>query len=143
MFSKLSPGVTNASYYNQAARNVACIAKVLAEAKLSLTNMSVLGFFVTAPRSQIDQGMFSEHMTRRSIQDIVKRRVDVYEGDRDDWYKTWFLPSLERIDIRTVSWEDIVEDISNVDERFGRQLSAFYQRCLEFNQPMLSRNERR
>ncbi len=29
MFSKLSSGVKNANYYNQAARNVACIAEVL------------------------------------------------------------------------------------------------------------------
>jgi hypothetical protein len=33
MFSKLAPGVTNASYYNQAARNVACISQVLKLAK--------------------------------------------------------------------------------------------------------------
>lgn len=137
MFSKLSPGVTNASYYNQAARNVACIAEVLEEAKLQPANMNALGFFVAAPRSQIDQGVFARHMTRQSIQEIVKCRVDAYEGDRDDWYETWFLLSLERMAIQTVAWEDIVEDIQKADEPFGHELSAFYERCLEFNKQTL------
>lgn len=45
MFSKLSAGVKNASYYNQAARNIACIAEVICRANISPKNFEKLRFF--------------------------------------------------------------------------------------------------
>ena len=56
MFSKLSPGVTHARYYNQAARTVACMAEVLRRADRKPALLQRLSFFVIAPQQQIDSG---------------------------------------------------------------------------------------
>ncbi len=135
MFSKLSPGVTNASFYNQAARNVACMAYVLSDAKTRPENIGTLGFYVVAPEARIKEPAFSPYMTREHIEKTVKLRVDGYEGERDEWFKDCFLPALERIDIDTIAWEDIVSEIAGQDATYGAALLEFYRECLRFNGP--------
>ena len=139
MFSKLSPGVTNASYYNQAARNVACIAELVRRAGLRPDHFGTLGFFVVAPQSQIDDGVFSEYMTRDSIKKTVAKRIAEYGGEKKDWYDRWFIPVAERTTIATVSWEEIVSGISELDAPFGAELEAFYANCLKFNRAAFNR----
>ncbi len=86
MFSKLSSGVKNASYFNQAARNVACIAEVICRAQISPSSLEKIGFFVIAPESQINDGVFAEHMAPESIRSVVSRRVSEYpEPEKDQW----------------------------------------------------------
>lgn len=132
MFSKLSAGVKNAPYFNQAARNVACIAEVLKRAGRQAQEFRTLGFYVLAPASQITQGLFKEQLKKTSLHAVVKQRVDQYRGTRDQWFSNWFQPVLDRLDIIALSWEDGIRflsaRVSNVDE-----LNAFYKRCLEFN----------
>jgi hypothetical protein len=142
MFSKLSSGVTNARYYDQAARNVACMAEVLRIAKIKPEEMSTLAFYVTAPRSQIEDGVFTTPMSRDSIQATVKRRVDEYDDDKQDWYDKWFHPTFQRMDIQTIAWEDLVDEIQQVDPAFGVELAAFYAKCLTFNQAAMSSGRR-
>lgn len=141
MFSKLSPGVTNASYYNQAARNVACMAEVTRPTKIRPSEFGGLGFYVMAPRLRIDEGVFKKFTTHQSIREIVKRRVDEYEGKKQDWYDNCFLPTLDAIEIRSISWEEVIESISNTDSAFGGELNQFYQNCLKFNR--LDQNSQR
>ncbi len=133
MFSKLSPGVTNARYYNQAARNVACMAEVIRPTKIPPRELSNLGFYVMAPRSRIKEEVFKKHMTHQSVRENVKRRVDEYRGDKQGWYDSCFLPTLDAIEIRTIAWEEMIDDISNADPEFGAELDQFYQNCLKFN----------
>ena len=45
MFSKLSSGVKNAGYFNQAARNVACIAEVIARTGKHPSSFDKIAFF--------------------------------------------------------------------------------------------------
>jgi hypothetical protein len=85
MFSKLSSGVKNASYYNQAARNVACIAEVLRRVDKKPMELSTLRFYVLAPKSQIDDGIFKQQMTRKHIKETVERRIKEYDVSKDDW----------------------------------------------------------
>jgi hypothetical protein len=47
LFSRLSSGVANAEYFDQAARNVACVAGVLRRAERHPSNLSHLGFSST------------------------------------------------------------------------------------------------
>jgi hypothetical protein len=133
MFSNLSPGTTHAKYYHQAARNVACIAEVLRRANRYPSDAQSLAFYVIAPKAQIDEGVFSELMTHNSIRGTVERRVNEYEEPKNDWYQGWFLPTMERIDIRTISWEEIVSKIVEVDSSFGRDIEGFYELCRKFN----------
>jgi hypothetical protein len=133
LYSGLSKGVTNAMYYDQAARNVACIAEVLSLANRQVDFFSRLGFYVLAPEDQIKSRTFSNQLEKRSIKEQVKRRIDPYNGERDDWFRNWFIPTFEVIDIRSLSWESILDNISEMDSEIGELLNAYYSQCLTFN----------
>lgn len=133
MFSKLSPGVTHARYYNQAARNVACISEILNKAHCNPRSLTSLGFCLIAPESRIDEGIFTQYMSPVSIKRTVKRRVEEYNGTKDEWYHNWFLPTMEAIKINTISWEQVIADISAMDAVSGKELEAFYNLCLKYN----------
>jgi hypothetical protein len=108
MFSKLSSGVKNASYFDQAARNVACVAEVICRAHIFPSALKKIGFFILAPESQIDKGIFARQITPNSIQNKVSQRVTEYqEPEKDKWLENWFIPTLERIQIKEISWENL------------------------------------
>ncbi len=135
MFSKLSSGVTNASYFNQAARNVACMAEVVKRANRSPNEFERLGFFLIAPESRIDEGVFAEHMELASIKKTVERRVSEYHDEaKREWYLTWFLPVLERANIGCISWESIIGAIRIADPEAATDLESFYESCLQHNE---------
>jgi hypothetical protein len=137
MFSPLSPGVTRASYFDQAARNVACIAEILFRAKREPAQMSSLGFFVLAPDEQISRGIFARETAKVSIREKVLRRVSAYStSDRDAkerWHQDWFLPTLEHIRLDVIGWEQVIATVSAKDAAFGSDLAEFYKDCLRFN----------
>jgi hypothetical protein len=129
--SALSPGVSNAGHYDQAARTVACMAWMLAAASVSPTDLERLAFYVVAPRSQIETNVFSDLVTKASIRAKVELRVAQYAGRRDEWFCQAFEPLLERVDLDVLSWESILACIERLEPE--TDLAAFYQRCLHFN----------
>lgn len=139
LFSPLSSGVKNASYFDQAARNVACIAHVLREAQLEPSRLSSLAFYVLAPQEQIeDKQLFKKLMSKQSIIEKVSRRVGAYQGSPDadaknEWQRQWFVPTLERTEIACLAWESLIEFVRSNDEPFGTDLSNFYKDCCKFN----------
>jgi hypothetical protein len=133
VYSGLSKGVKNAPYFDQAARSVACIAEVLKRADWSPNSFTQLGFYVLAPEDQIKSRTFSRLLDKQSIKDKVKRRISSYKGERDDWYKDWFTPTVEVIDIRSISWEAILDFINEQDSKTGDSLEEYYSHCLTFN----------
>ena len=135
MFSKLSSGVTNAGYFNQAARYIACMAELMHRAKIYPDNMKRFAFFIFAPEEQINAGVFSTQINPDHIKETVKRRVSEYDGEKDQWYWEWFLPTLGKVDIQCLSWESIIAWILKNDPYYGNQLQSFYLKCLEYNRP--------
>ena len=135
MFSKLSSGVKNASYYNQAARTVACIAEVLRRGNKKADDLTSLGFYVLAPKSQIDEGIFKREMTKKHITKTVERRIKEHNDSKEDWWAEWFTPTINKIDIQTLSWEEIITKIEETDSSSGQELRKFYSYCLQFNRP--------
>lgn len=135
MFSHLSPGTTHARNYNQAARNVACMAELLRLTDQKPSDIGSLSFSVMAPKEQIDQGIFVRQMTYSSIEETVGDRVKNYDEPKSDWFDNWFMPTLESIRIKCISWEDIIEFITASDQSFGNDLSEFYVECLKYNRP--------
>jgi len=129
--SGLSAGTKNAPSYDQAARNVACIAHMLALAGVSPGSLRRIGFYVLAPRQQIESGVFGDLLSRQSIETKVRQRVAAYGGVHDKWFQESFLPLLERIDIATLSWEQVLAALPPTRER--AELERFYAQCLLFN----------
>jgi len=137
MFSKLSPGVTNAKYFNQAARNVACIAEIANRADIEPASFEDIAFYVVAPKIRIDEGIFSSQMGKDDIREIVQKRVSEYEDQAKlQWFEGWFLPTLDVIGLRCIAWEEFLSVVSEHNEVDGRELGDFYAKCLEFNKPV-------
>jgi len=141
MFSPLSKGTKNAPNYDQAARIVACIAWEISNLSrtprrlASAEEFESLGFYVIAPREQIREDVFSSQVSKSSIKRKVEHRIDAYSDDPlmrpilKVWYDDSFIPTLERIDIRCVPWETVMDKIDET------AIQNFYTRCLKFNMP--------
>lgn len=134
LFSKLASGVTHAKYFDQAARTVACMAEVLKRADRHPSSLSHLGFYVVARRSQIDAGVFNKEMDRDSIGEKVGQRVAEYDGAREQWYRGWFEPTFQEIEIDVVSWEQLLETIGEYDASSAASIVEFYKCCVALNQ---------
>ena len=131
IFSKLSSGTKNATSYDQVALPVACVAETIRWAGITPPQMARLGFFVAAPKSQIECGVFRDLVTKDSIRQRVQDRVDAYRGDRDAWFDHWFIPTLDAIDLDVLSWEALLEGLDP-------SYRAFYDQCLLHNGPKVS-----
>jgi hypothetical protein len=139
LFSPLSPGVTHAPSFDQAARNVACMAEVLCRAGRSPEQLSSLSFLLIAPEEHItNRKMFDSLLSKDSIQTKVTQRVSQYAGQpeaasKNAWLQNWFEPTLERVKIQAITWESVTKFILEKDLQFGSELSSFYIECLQFN----------
>lgn len=129
----LKEGTTNAKKFDQAARNVACMAEVLSRSNMSPRKLKKLAFIVLAPMHWIEAKRFSNEMNRNKMRSKIKNRVDAYDGDLDDWYKEWAKPTLASISIHTISWEQAIFDLKKQKSKAAASLQQFYERCLKFN----------
>jgi hypothetical protein len=135
LFARLSAGVRNAPYYDQAARSVACIAETLRRAERSPETMGELAFLVLAPQARLDDGIFEWELSLDAIRRKVRRRVEDYAGERDHWFCEWFEPTRRRIEVRSLSWEDLIDIIAFHSLEDGHIIDSFYGQCLRFNRP--------
>jgi hypothetical protein len=137
VFSKLRKDVKNAEDYDQVARNIGCMAESLCCSGKPPDQWKSLGFYLFAPQSQIDRGIFSGAMECDSIRKAIRGRVNRYEcedpGEMQQWESLWFEPLVARLKPTCVSWEKIIEDIKRHDSETGSQIEKFYCRTLEFN----------
>lgn len=131
LYSPLSAGTKNAGAFDQAARNVACIAEVLRRAQRRPEALSRLAFYLIAPRAQIESGPFGALLSPESLRAKVRERIRPYEGAKDRWYSEWFEPALKAAHVQAVAWEALLPATEP-------QYEAFYEKCLEFNRPLLA-----
>ncbi len=105
--SALSVGTRNAPTYDQAARNVACIAHLIGRSGLAPSKLERVGLYVIAPSAQIEAGVFSNLVTRESIEQKVRERLAPYSGIHDAWFRDTLIPLLDRIKLGLLSWEKV------------------------------------
>ena len=141
IFSRLSKGIKNFENYDQAARTTACIAETLFLRQGQIRDISRLGLYVVAPENQLKfEPTFQTFLEKDSIRIKVQKRIKAYSNPTDaetknKWFQTWFLPTLEYIDIQCLTWEEIIMHIRSNDRHNGDALSEFYGKCLELTQP--------
>ncbi len=135
LFNRLSAGVKNAPGFDQAARTIACMAEILRRADRRPEDVADLSFLILAPRARIDDGVFARDTDPASILAKVRRRAEAYGPDREAWLAEWFEPTLARLDLRCLAWEDLVETVAFHEPADGQVLDAFYGKCLHFNRP--------
>ena len=141
IFSSLSKGTINFKNYDQASRTTACIAETLSIKKRQVDDFLKLSFYVVAPEKQLKfEPTFQTFLQKDSIRIKVQKRIRAYSDSPDaeakkKWFTTWFLPTLERIDIACMTWEEIISYIISSDSANGDALLEFYEKCLGLNQP--------
>lgn len=146
MFSNLSAGTKNAPLYDQAARNVACMAEAIFRSGKSVIDLERLGFFVLAPvvdkrrhRSSNLEALIDPNSIRRAVTNRIKSYESASRSEAAhlrDWEQTSFLPLVERLTrsqcLAVLSWEDCIEAIRSADRDVGDELNRFYERCLTY-----------
>ena len=135
LFNRLSSGVKNAPTFDQAARSVACMAEVLRRSGREPSAMDDLAFLILAPRARIDDGVFARDTALEAIRAKARRRVASYDGERDAWLADWFEPTLDRVEVRCLAWEEVIETIAFHEPAHGQAIDSFYGKCLHFNRP--------
>ncbi|MGA2990722.1 MAG: hypothetical protein ABSD88_09625 [Candidatus Korobacteraceae bacterium] len=143
VFSGLSAGVKRALFFDQAARNVGCMAETLCRTGRRtgrpISLYKSLGFFVLAPESQIKAGVFSGQMTKDGIRDRLRQRIQMYDGQQpkfielQKWLDEWALPLVDRMELSCCSWESVIDQVSVTHPEYGASLREFYQLCLKYN----------
>jgi len=111
------------------------MAEMLSRAGRPPDEMHSLAFTVLAPASQIQRGLFSDHLSKDSIHRSVAQRASQFGGDLDDWLHQWFEPCLQAAAIVAQSWEEVIETIASTDPEARTFLADFYRRSLDFNAP--------
>lgn len=132
MASGLSAGTTRAPSFNQAARNVACIAHLVASALLPPKQFASLGFLVLAPAERIRLGVFAA-VDPSSILSAVRQRAQDFDVEAIDWCRTVFERIAPQIALTVLSWESAIAQIRAAEPGAGGELQEFYEKCLEFN----------
>jgi hypothetical protein len=141
IFSSLSKGIRNFKNYDQATRTIACIAETISIKEKQINDLSRLGFYVVAPEKQIKfEPTFQTFLQKDSIRIKVQKRIKAYSDSTDSemknkWFAKWFLPTLDRVEIECMTWEEIIAYISSCDSANGDALRKFYEKCLALNQP--------
>lgn len=135
--SALSAGTKNAPDFDQAARNVACMAHLCARHGVTAAQLDRdrFAFVVLAPRVRIEnQGIFKAQLDPAALQAKVHARERAYLPEvSDDWLARWFDPLLVKIQLKAVSWESVIEIIGASEPDYATELNAFYAQCLRFN----------
>jgi len=129
----LSSGTSNAPGFDQAARNIACMAEVLRRANTSPAEIDNLAFIVLAPESSIEAGTFAAEMEIEGVRQKIQGRVSSYDGELDEWYEKWAEPTLASISTYSVSWEQAIEELHRERPDVANPLQEFYELCLKFN----------
>ena len=133
IFSPLAGGTKNAPSFDQAARNVACIAELLNQANRLPLEMTSLAFFIMAPEAQIKTGVFAQKLERAAIKAAVLTRAKAFSIELGGWVEEWFIPTLEVIRMEVLSWESLIGYTATNDPDTFQSLHAFYEQCLIYN----------
>jgi hypothetical protein len=132
MASGLSAGTKHAPGFNQAARNVACIAHLLTKAGVDPATVTSCGFVLLAPAARIAEGAFAA-VDKASIARSVEDRAASFDSDAAEWCRRTFRPVLDRCTVKVLAWESVLAEITAIEPAAGEALLEFYAQCLRYN----------
>jgi len=132
MFSGLSKGTKYAPAYNQAARNVACMAEIVRRTERDPPLIPNLAFLVIAPELQRENGTFGDCLDTASLKRVIQERALSCDPPKLAWFDQC-KSTIDSIRICCLSWESVIAHIKAADATFGDDLEIFYEQCLQFN----------
>jgi hypothetical protein len=122
MRSNLSKSTSNAKEYNQASRNICCLAYNAAEYATCKTF-----FIVAAPKVTIEKYKFSEQMDK--VPEQIEQRFR-HSGKEKD-YSTKLKDKVNTCERSVICYEDWIEFFEG--DSIKRKLEDFYKKCKECN----------
>lgn len=141
LFSSFSSGTKYFPEFNQVSRYISCMAYLNSENSKVRTNYQQFVFTAVFPSERLNEFEFLRNLDKEKIFVDVSKRIEVYqtEGRQQDfdilsiWFKSQFVPFLDKVLIQQITWESIIDEISSFDNSFGEQLNSYYQECLNHN----------
>lgn len=141
LFSSFSPGTKYFPEFNQVSRYISCMAYLNSEHSQEKNDYQHFFFSALFPSERSSEHEFLINLEKEKIFNDVSKRIEAYqtEGRQQDfdklsiWFKSQFVPFLEKVVIKQITWESIIEEISFFDNTFSEQLDSYYQKCLNHN----------
>ena len=123
--SKLSKGTRNYPEYNQAARNIACLAQLVMDDRCDLVDKC--SFVVLGPREHIKswEGLIDNQKRVGNALDVIKAHLTHRRTDDDRFVS---VASIIASNSMAISWESIIDALVN------QRLRDFYDSVIEENQ---------
>jgi hypothetical protein len=126
MGSKLSLGTKNAPNYNQASRNLACIAFNTLETKHDIF------FSVVAPKAKIEEHGIRDIVNIPFMLKQITDRFDSYDKSSKAYsYRDQVLARAKQCKCMVISYESWIEEFTDTDVR--TKLEKFLEFCYEYN----------
>ena len=134
--SRLADKTTNAQGFNQAARNMACMALAMHKAKNFLPDDFTAHFFVVIPECD------GEAICDANMKISAAKKVIIKEAQNNITHKlrTNFIQKdaleeqLARINAKIITWKSIIQGIQNSSHTdMANKLNEFYQQALIAN----------
>jgi len=136
--SGFSKGVTNAKFYNQSARYIACITETIDKAnKINQLDKLSIGFYLIIPKKQYEKKHnFKELLDKKYIYETVKKRVEQYKGQdvyekKTSWLDSTFQKVLDKITIEPIFYENVISDLK--EYKYYNKINDYYKKCIEYN----------
>jgi hypothetical protein len=139
LFSNFSKGVAKAPNYNQVARTIACMSYTITIESNNLNNFKSIAYYAIVPKSKKDNMTFNNYCDKTKIKDSVKSRIELFKDYKEkydymvNWYYTDFNQFMKKINIKIITWEDLILEITEKDIESGVDLKSFYEKCLKYN----------
>ncbi len=127
MGSDLSKGTTHVPSYNQASRNLVCIAKnTLNQAKCKTF------FYVVAPEARLIHHNIIGQIDLAQVIPEVETRFDLHSDEPEIIQdKNAIISKIRSCDIKAISYEDWIGQLKESDEK--ELLKSFYLKALHWN----------
>lgn len=136
--SLFSKNVSNAPFYDQASRYIACITETIdKENKIEILDELSIGFYLTVPEKMYaNKKSFEKFLDKKNIFETVRKRVEQYHKEDDfikrkDWFEKKFTPVLEKITIEHIFYEAIIKELR--EYKYIDEINKYYKLCLDHN----------
>ena len=125
MGSNLSKGTKHATNYNQASRNLVCIAH---NTKPDCKTF----FYVVAPELKIKKHKIEAQIELNVIKNQVNERFESHKSEVDIYsLKDTIIENIENCEIRAISYEDWISQFNNTSIK--NELNIFYEKAKKWN----------
>ena len=128
LFSRISPGVKNAPWYDQVSRTAACLINSILLAGPQASYSAHLVVMCAEDNRYVDASLYTKAYVEKQITKRLQDFLTTGEpADTVERFARGWREVLDNLRIHFHTWEEVVADIGSDD------LQEFYDLCKEFN----------